>query len=165
MKYIIAHRGNIDGPKPSCENTIPHIERALLFGFDVEIDVWGVYESDSLNLYLGHDEPSHKVSSKWLENHKTRLWCHAKNLYALQWLNSHGFHCFFHDKDEYTLTSKQIIWAYPTSLITKDTIYVMPENDSKFRSVFAIPECLGVCTDYAIDFVRNKIEYIWTSTL
>lgn len=155
MKYIIAHRGNIDGPNPLCENTVSHIEKALSKGFDVEIDLWGVNDVGNLQLYLGHDEPSHNVNNDWLQKHKQRLWCHAKNLCALEWLCKNDFHCFFHDKDDYTLTSKNIIWAYPTSLITQNTIYVMPEKNKDISTLEI--ECLGVCTDYANKFYHNTL--------
>jgi hypothetical protein len=42
---------------------------------------------------------------------------HAKNVYALQHIlrfckERVGWRCFFHDIDEYTITSDQKIWAY-----------------------------------------------------
>ena len=156
MKYIIAHRGNVDGPNPCCENTIPHIEKALSLGFDVEIDVWGIYEFGVVQLYLGHDEPCHNVDKDWMLKNKNSLWCHAKNLCSLEWLCINDFHCFFHDRDAYTLTSKKIIWAYPSSIISNNTIYVMPENNGEVLSHDI--ECLGVCTDFANSYVRYNID-------
>jgi hypothetical protein len=147
---IIAHRGNIDGPQPSKENSPHYIDRAILFGFQVEIDVWMI----NGNIYLGHDKHEHIVAISWLEKNKSHLWCHAKNISALIWLQDNNFHCFWHDKDDYTLTSENIVWAYPTSCITPECVYVVPEKDEKFSWEKA-SVAYGICTDYAIDFYKK----------
>ena len=72
------------------ENDAKNLEHALKKGFDVEIDVW--YHSNQW--FLGHDEPQHLVKSDFLTNDK--LWCHAKNLQALEQLLKLGAHCFWH---------------------------------------------------------------------
>ena len=36
---LIAHRGNVSGPKPSQENNPEYIDEALFAGFDAEIDL------------------------------------------------------------------------------------------------------------------------------
>ena len=142
---LISHRGNIDGKKPLLENSPPYIEKALKKGFDVEIDVW--YHSNQW--FLGHDEPQHLVKSDFLTNDK--LWCHAKNLQALEQLVKLGAHCFWHQEDDYTLTSRGVIWAYPGKDLVKNSICVMPE-----RCEFKIEiECLGICSDI-IEEYRKK---------
>ena len=60
---LIAHRGNINGPDPSKENTPEYIEQAIAQGFDVEVDVR--YSPLHSKLYLGHDEPDYKVDWFW----------------------------------------------------------------------------------------------------
>jgi hypothetical protein len=74
---FISHRGNLNGKKKESENKPVYIKDAIKKGFNVEIDVW--YTD---GFYLGHDRPEFKVSKKFLENKK--LWCHAKNLKALE---------------------------------------------------------------------------------
>jgi hypothetical protein len=112
--YFISHRGNLHGPKPKHENSIPYILNAIQKGFDVEIDVWYVNGS----LYLGHNEPQYLVPEfKFFKDNAEKLWCHCKNLQALDILLPLGIHCFIHDKDIATLTSKNYIWLYPSKMI------------------------------------------------
>jgi hypothetical protein len=37
---IIAHRGNLDGPDPTRENSPIYVMAALAAGVDVEVDLW-----------------------------------------------------------------------------------------------------------------------------
>lgn len=138
---IIAHRGNTRGPNAARENAPDYIIEALEMGFDVEIDVW-VIDGE---YYLGHDAPQYKTDVGFLKNEK--FWCHAKNLAALEALIQEGCHVFSHDKDDYILTSKSIIWAYPGMTLSSRTICVMPEKTN--YSSDELHGCLGICTDYA----------------
>lgn len=135
---IISHRGNLNGPDPSTENREETIEAAIARGLDCEIDVWAVDDV----IWLGHDGPDRKTTLEFLTSHKKSLWVHCKNLAALIMLKD-TFNCFFHDKDEYTLTSHGYIWGNIGSPMTSQTIQVMPEKASASSN-----ECLGVCTDY-----------------
>ena len=102
----IAHRGNMAGEKPSQENTRPYIMKAALSHY-VEVDVW--FEDGTF--WLGHDGPENKIDAAFLENE--RLFCHAKNVAALHKMLSLGIHCFWHEKDTVTLTSRGFVWKYP----------------------------------------------------
>lgn len=132
---LIAHRGNINGPNKERENTPVYIDEALALGFDVEIDVW-VKDGQ---LFLGHDEPETPIDVNFLNERESKLWCHAKNLEALEYLLEHGFHTFFHDSDEYTITSKGYIWAHQNSKLSSNTICVMGTPTSN---------CIGWCSDH-----------------
>ena len=134
---LISHRGNLNG-KCGEENHPDHIDMALAQGFDVEIDVWKVLDE----YYLGHDEPQYKVSMKFLKNEK--LWCHAKNIEALYDMNKEGVHCFWHQTDDVTLTSKGYLWTYPEKGLTKNSIAVLPKEIDKNLN------CYGVCTDEVV---------------
>ena len=135
---LIAHRGNIQG-KTHRENMPEYIEEALTAGYDVEIDVWnvlGVY-------YLGHDNPEYKISESFLE--KEGLWCHAKNSQALSsMLKNPKIHCFWHDRDDYTLTSKGKIWIYPDKEPLEGGILVL-RNDQEIPDDSDLE---GVCSDF-----------------
>lgn len=136
---LISHRGNINGCNPTKENDPQYILEAINKGYECEIDVWSIKD----RLYLGHDEPQYEINLKFLQNDK--LWCHAKNLSALEYMLLNHVHCFWHQKDNYTITSKGIIWAYPGKELSKQSICVMPE---KFSEQFYKPEtCLGICSD------------------
>jgi hypothetical protein len=147
---LIAHRGNTDGPNPDMENRPDYIDSAAAKGFDVEIDVWVV----AGEVWLGHDAPQYKVPVQFLYERAAVLWCHAKNLAALQFLLKIGLHTFSHDNDDYILTSKGCIWAYPGKPITAETICVMPERAS--YSLEELMNCRGVCSDL-VSQVRLEI--------
>jgi len=104
---VIAHRGNVFGPKPQKENSPDYISGALRLGYDVEIDVW--YQNKQW--YLGHDFPQYKVNLHFLK--QKGLWCHAKNHQALLNMLKEDVHCFWHENDKVTLTSRGFMWALP----------------------------------------------------
>jgi hypothetical protein len=143
---FISHRGNVDGKDLSLENSPNYINLAIEKGFDVEVDVW--YNSKQ-GWFLGHDYPQYSVNDNFFTNEK--LWCHAKNLQAFEALLKVGVHCFWHQEDDYTLTSKGIIWAYPGKAVTENSICVMPE---RFNSDID-PNCLGICSD-TVEHYRKK---------
>jgi len=141
MRFI-AHRGNINGPNTDLENNPRYIIQAIEKGFDVEIDVW---KTDAL--YLGHDGPDHKIELKFLLNHKDHLWCHAKNIKSLEFLIDQGLNTFWHQTDDFTITSDGHIWAYPGKMA--NGILVMPENI--FDTEFLIKNednIKGICSDF-----------------
>ena len=150
MKFI-AHRGNTAGPDESRENKPDYIDNAISLGFDVEVDVWLVEDY----LCLGHDGPETLIDRTFLETRKDKLWCHAKNLEALEWLVQNHFHCFFHDKDAYVITSHQIIWAYPGETITNNTICVMPERVKNYSDQ-DLRMSLGICSDF-VEMYKNNL--------
>ena len=60
---------------------------------------------------LGHDNPDFEVPFEFLE--QTGLWIHAKNLEALYILSKTNLVYFWHQEDDFTLTSNNYIWTYP----------------------------------------------------
>lgn len=108
MARFIAHRGNYKGPQKFAENTIQYLEHAYFdIGYDVECDL---IEHNG-NLYFGHDEPQEIADLSFLQ--RDGVWCHAKNLEALELLLGMRTNCFWHEKDTVTLTSNKYIWCYP----------------------------------------------------
>ncbi len=141
---FIAHRGNIQGPEPKVENNPKYLWEALNNGFRVEADVW--YDN---GWWLGHDKPQYKVKY----NHDLlHFWCHAKNEEAFCRLRKRDiFHCFWHQTDDYTLTSKGYIWVYPGKKLLPGSICVLPEQDYKGT----IRKCGGICSDYIGSYRRK----------
>ena len=153
MKYI-AHRGNTNGVNPDLENKPGYIEQAIEKGFDVEIDVW----KNGDQLYLGHDNPECKIQVDFLQKHKDRLWCHAKNIDVLEYLMSVGLHTFWHQEDNYTITSKGYIWAYPKFMA--NGILVMPENNIDTEYILEnIHKIKGICSDQ-IQHYKNFLQSV-----
>ena len=141
---LISHRGNINGENTDLENTKTYIESAINEGFDVEIDVWYIKN----NFYLGHDEPKNKVDINYLRNN--RFWCHAKNIEALISLkNGQVKNFFWHQNDDFTITSNGYFWTFPGKKLTKNSICLFPEkhNINEFN-------CAGICSDNIIKYKK-----------
>lgn len=134
---IISHRGNLNGRIPSRENSPSYIDEAISHGYEVEVDVWYL----DGRFYLGHDEPQYEISEEWLSS-RPSLWCHAKNFDALNQMMTRSIHCFWHETDRITITSKGLIWCYPNTYNRNGiTVDLNPEATK-------IPtDCMGVCTD------------------
>jgi len=146
---IISHRGNLNGTNISNENSIPAINIALYYGFDVEIDVW--YKNNKW--YLGHDKPQYLVNESFLQNKK--LWCHAKNLDAFSlMLKNKKINCFWHQNDDFTLTSKGYIWTYPSKETKDNSIIVLIKENDKIPK-----KCFGICTDFPLKYNKQTIDF------
>lgn len=147
---LIAHRGNIDGSNPLKENKPDYIDEAISKGYDVEIDVrYNLFEN---KFYLGHDEEQYVVTPYWLAQRMDNLWIHCKNIDALYHFSSNtgGYNYFWHQEDDFTLTSKGYIWTYPGKTYTLKSVIVMPEwklNISNFKDLLVYGS-YGICTDY-----------------
>jgi hypothetical protein len=130
------------------ENKPEYIDAAIDAGYDVEIDVR--YERQTGELYLGHDDPQYLITWYWLGARKNNIWIHCKNIDALYEFSSgtSGFNYFWHQEDNFTLTSRNYIWTYPGKAYTPRSIIVMPEvkmgvDISDLRAY----NCFGVCSD------------------
>lgn len=147
---LIAHRGNIFGPNPEFENQPQYIKNAIQCGYDCEIDVHYIDEK----YYLGHDNPQYNIDLSFLIENKDKLWIHCKNFEAFDKLiQIKELNIFWHQNDEYTLTSHQYIWAYPKMKVSKRCIILMPEwNDFIFDK-----DGYGICSDY-IDKLSKLVK-------
>lgn len=139
---IISHRGNRQGSHERLENHPTYIKSVVRDGYDCEIDVW--YLDGSFK--LGHDEPCYNVDESFLESSK--LWCHAKNLAALEkMMNNSKIHSFWHEEDKFTITSKGFIWTFPDNLTTKKSVIVYKGQFWKDEK-FGPEQPFGICTDF-----------------
>ena len=143
---IIAHRANISGPNLDTENSLEQIDKCISFGYDVEIDV----RLKNKSFYLGHDNPEYQVPITWLQERKNRIWIHCKNFECLDFFSNNfdDFNYFWHQEDDYTITSKNIIWAYPGKKYNNNTVIVMPEWSIENLQDLKNVSCFGICTDY-----------------
>jgi hypothetical protein len=98
-------------------------------------------------LLLGHDEPCYPIGEEFLVD--KGLWIHAKNLAALHWLSGTKYNYFWHQSDDFVLTSHNWIWTYPGKSLTERSVMVMPEMvDPSFMSLEF--DCYAVCSDFAV---------------
>jgi hypothetical protein len=116
---------------------------AIEAGYDVELDLWRVSDL----LWLGHDGPQYLITESFLLEIGHAAWIHCKNLAALDFLISTfpQLNYFWHQEDDYTLTSQGHIWAYPGQEVTKNSIIVdlTMNNADKYKNI-----AYAVCTDY-----------------
>jgi len=138
---LISHRGNTNGPNDTRENNPYFMQWLIDANMNIEIDLWK-YKNE---LYLGHDEPQYKIDSPTYLKYKY-FWIHAKNLDALEYLTSTGHKYFWHQEDDFTLTSNNKIWTYPNKDATKQSIVVCNTLDEciKYRD----QGVYGICSDY-----------------
>lgn len=137
---LISHRGNLSGIDKSIENQPDHIEKILSLQINCEVDVWRI----DGEYYLGHDNPQYKISQKFLL--QNNLWCHAKNLDALNCMLDLGVHCFWHENDDFTITSFGYIWTFPEKNVVNKSIIVDNNKNWRLKNY----KCFGVCSDYII---------------
>ena len=163
---LISHRGNLAGPNRERENHPDYIDEAINAGFEVEVDMWLI---DEKHWWLGHDAPQYKVDPDWLLHKCTTLWIHCKNCYALEGLARYDighrdyFRYFFHQDDQYTLTSNRHVWAYPTATPIIGAIIAVPElfytQNQVETELLAKNVIGGVCSDYVsryAEFLNRK---------
>jgi hypothetical protein len=140
----ISHRGNLYGPDLNKENTVDSIFNAISKKYEVEIDVWTI---DGY-LYFGHDMPEHRVDLKIINNIGLNGWFHCKNLESLTFFkeNLSNYKFFWHQTDDFTLTSNNYIWTYPGKNISKQSIIVHLEKPTQeYLDNF---NGYGICSDY-----------------
>lgn len=161
---IISHRGLISGLDKNRENNPKYIEECIKMGFDIEIDVWSIKDQ----LFLGHDNPQYPIELEWLNNRsnlfiRNNLWIHCKNLEALDFFSGfdiypHIFNSFWHENDQFTLTSNQKIWQAHTKEVSNNSIIVDLNLENNYNSP-ELKNVYGVCTDYPVLLKeRLKIE-------
>lgn len=140
----ISHRGNLSGRDLQWENSPAYLMHAIASGFDVEVDVWVVNGTIS----FGHDAPTWKdISEDFLLSIGSKAWFHCKNLEALHFFNKNfpQLAYFWHQTDDYTLTSNGFIWTYPGKQTTDRSILVSLGKDFPKGNFYAI------CSDYVVD--------------
>ena len=146
---LIAHRGNTEGREISKENSPLYIDNAISRGFDVEIDLRFIKEE----LFLGHDLPQYKIDFNWLNQRKAHLWIHCKNFESINFLSriDNQLNFFFHESDDFVLTSKGYLWTAPGKKTSSKSIAVMPELIDinwleKINNTSSHP--FGYCSDF-----------------
>lgn len=142
---IISHRGLTDGPDKEKENKLFQIYNAIWEGFDVEIDTWYI----DGNIYFGHNLPEYRVPDKTINDLSDKAWFHCKNFEAVNYFSETELTYFWHQNDDFTLTSNGYIWTTPGKHLGPNSIFVLPEildQDSRDKLILSNP--YAICTDY-----------------
>ena len=153
---LISHRGNLVGPNINMENHPEYIEAAIASSYNCEIDLWTIKNE----LFLGHDIPQYKITIDFLINFKKSLWIHCKNLESLEYMIkiNLNFTYFWHQTDDFTLTSNGYIWTFPGKNTCARSILVnlnKPENvNNEFNKI------AGICSDYIAKFSSIEVNLL-----
>lgn len=147
---LIAHRGNLNGSIPELENSPLYIDQALGMGLDAEVDVH--YYGGGW--YLGHDSPIHPIPIQWILERGKHLWIHCKRFEALERLVDLGstLNSFWHENDDYALTTRHYIWTSPHCYIGPRSVLVDIDNTGLTGYV---GEPYGLCTDYPLRHLKK----------
>jgi hypothetical protein len=145
---LIAHRGNTNGSNTDIENSPKQIDKCIEQGYNVEIDVR--YDDNSDTFWLGHDTPDYSVTWKWLNERVEYFWIHCKDIGTLHKfsVSANEYNYFWHQNDDFTLTSKNYIWTYPGKPFTTNSVIVCPEWGEPNWDSLKYEKCYGICTDF-----------------
>ena len=145
-----AHRGNTRGPS-MFENEPYYLTRAINEGFAPEVDVWCVKG----DLWFGHDWPDHRVTQEWMQDFGEYCIFHCKNWQAMLAMQQAKQHYFWHQDDEYTLTSEGLVWVYPDRPFQPDKNYIACQP-----GYIDLPaewyDIGGICSDYVYTLRMKK---------
>ena len=86
-----------------------------------------------------------------IKKYKNYIWFHAKNLNALSLLKDLKLRFFWHQNDDYTITSNGFFWTFPNKTIKKNCICVMPEKYDDLGKDF-FKNCDGICSDFILKY-------------
>lgn len=143
VNVYISHRGNLKGADPKHENKPSYVEEALRY-FDCEVDLR--FNSIENRFYLGHDLEQYSVNMEWLIKNKDKIWVHCKDFDTLNYLSNTNseLNYFWHENDEYTITSHGFIWTFPGKSVGQKSVIVdlnFSINAGYEQSAF------GICSD------------------
>ena len=138
---LISHRGNVSVRNVELENSPDYILAALRVCDMVEVDAWVVRGSQ---LFFGHDGPQFACGFRFLHDYARRLLVHAKNVSMLDYVLGHAdLHGFWHEGDQYAMTSHGFIVTLPNNPLTSRSICMNPD----MYSFDDVVRCYGVCCD------------------
>ena len=60
-------------------------------------------------------------------------------------------HCFWHQEDDVTLTSKGYMWTYPGKPLTDNSICVKPKKNDKIMK-----KTFGICSDFIVYYKQYR---------
>jgi hypothetical protein len=146
---LIAHRGNVWGPDANMENHPFYVSAAISMGFHAEVDLWVTDDG----IWFGHDAPVWDIQDEsFLLTYKNELWIHCKTLRSLEFCldRKHDLNFFWHEGDDYTLTSQGIAWTFPGRIVPTGGVLVdkglkhIPHGDFKY-----------ICSDWVGEVKKN----------
>ena len=156
MTLLISHRGNTSGINSEKENSPEYIQEALDKGFYVMVNAWLLEENI---VALGTDSPMYHVDVEFLKF--GNIICKAMTAETLEYLLEKDVHCFYSEKDSFTVTSGGLIWNTNFNSQTLRSIIVIPEWYIPSLEKLETLNCTGICSDrieYIEYYLRTKIR-------
>jgi hypothetical protein len=136
---LIAHRGCTEGSNASIENKPDHLLSLLVQGYHVEIDTW--FKNNEFD--FGHDGPLYKVNISDFIRFSGQCWFHCKNVNALSEFRKYNANYFWHQNDDYVITSWEYIWANVGQRMKGESVAVLPE----VKEPENLKDAYAICTD------------------
>lgn len=105
---------------------------------------------------MGHYYPQYEISLNFINKICPKTWFHCKNKEALEKIGSDcpEANYFWHQRDDYTITSKGYPWVYPGKEAIDNSIILFPENIKDYLNISK--KIHGICSDYVDKF---KYQY------
>lgn len=153
---IIAHRANLYGPAQdkTQENLPRNIYIAVKKGLHVEVDIQA---NDKGEIYFGHDECQESVADVFTkDDYQQKIFWHAKDSAALMWALNKNLHCFFHNKDNMSLTSRDMIWTAHHHIQGDRVIVATNEDFITAKQLLKLDKIYGICTDHTYQLEDSK---------
>jgi hypothetical protein len=145
---ILLHRGN-NGLDNLNENDPATINIRNNEGYAVECDIW--FRDNKW--YLGHDVPEYEVFDiKEFLSERSNL-IHAKDggtfSKLLKYCRERGLNneIFYHKGEDYVLTTRGIIIAYPGKILYEGNMCMMPESMGRSITEEEENNIVGICSD------------------
>ena len=66
---------------------------------------------------------------------------------------------FWHQEDDYTLTSQGYIWTYPGKSLTSNSVMVLPEQTGISFEICKNLDCYGICSKF-VDSIKYQISNV-----
>lgn len=151
---IIAHRAKFKYWELVTENNPYQAAWLVDMGLDIELDIWMVENE----LWLGHDLPQYKINENFILHVSKFAWFHCKNFEALDFFSNNfsNLNYFWHENDDYTITSNGFIWTNVGKYVGPKSILVFPEKTFNTDTLKEDVERLapyGICTDHPEIFI------------
>ena len=144
MLYI-SNLGNTKGRDVIEEGGLPIIVDALNRGFCVNINLWKLPKSFA----VGVDYPMEEVDPDFLSGNKEKLLLRAMNIESLKWMLENGYHCYWREKDDFTVSSHGFILSFGVAVIPH-SIVMNPElclvDDLRDKNL------VGICSDFILGY-------------
>jgi len=154
---ILLHRGN-NGLDNLPENYPATVCKRNNEGYSVECDIW-FQES---KWYLGHDRPQYELQNLEVFLVGRNNLIHAKNgetfAKLLKYCRERGFNneIFYHTNEDYVLSTRGNIIAYPGKILYEENLCMMPESIGRNISEEEKNNIVEICSN-SLQVIRSSI--------